>query len=644
MAKLQKLFEAISIGEMELRNRIVMAAISTRLGTEFGAVSDRIIDYYVERAKGGVGLIVIENTCIDWPTGKAGPNPIRADSDKFILGLHDLAEAVHRYGTKIATQLQHTGRQTTLVNTEGQQPVAPSEVPWLKGGAWPRALTIEEIGDIIERFAEGAKRTQRAGFDAVELHAAHGYLITQFMSPYTNKRTDKYGGSFEARMRFPLEIIERIREKVGDVFPIIFRYSADEYIEGGLTLEDCKIIACKLEKTGVSALSITSGIYESRYRIFPTMALPRGCNAHLSEEIKKVVDIPVIVAGRINDPMLAEQIIREGKADLVAMGRPLITDPELPKKALEGRLDDIRMCIACNEGCVGNFPRGWRLSCALNPAVGREKEYRLKPAKEAKKVIVVGGGPAGMEAARVTALRGHTVTLHEKNNELGGQLLVASIAPFKAEIKELIRYLVAQVKKAGVKVELGKEVTPDLIKKSDTQVLIVATGAIPFIPEIPGVRNENVVMASDVLRGVREVGEQIVVVGGGQVGCEIAEFLARQGKKVTIVEMLDDIGMNINEISREDIKRRLEEYDVNMVTGSRVTEIKDNSAIVLDKNWKARAIGADSIVVAVGSRPDKGLVDNAARSVSETYFIGDCVKPRKIMDAIHEASYIGRQI
>ncbi len=644
MVKLHRLFQPTSIGEMKVKNRIVMAAISTRLGTEFGAVSDRIIDYYVERAKGGVGLIVIENTCIDWPIGKAGPNPIRADSDKFILGLHDLAEAVHRYDTKIATQLQHTGRQSTLVNTEGQQPVAPSDVPWLKGGARPRALMIEEIDHIIDKFAEGARRTQRAGFDAVELHAAHGYLITQFMSPYTNKRTDKYGGSFEARMRFPLEIIERAREKIGDNFPIIFRYSADEYIDGGLTLEDGKIIACELEKAGVDALSITSGIYESQYRIFPTMALPRGCNVHLSEEIKKVVKIPVIVVGRINDPVLAEQIIREEKADLVAMGRPLITDPELPKKARQGRLDDVRKCIACNEGCVGNFPRGWRLSCALNPAVGREKEYKLKPAKKAKKVIVVGGGPAGMEAARVAALRGHKVTLYEKNKELGGQLLVASIAPFKAEIKELIRYLAGQIKKAGVKVELGQEVTSDLIKKDDVEVLIVATGAIPIIPEIPGIKNKNVAMANDVLRGIRDVGEQIVVVGGGQVGCEVAEFLARQRKKVTMVEMLDDIGMNINDISRGDIKRRFEEYDVNVMTGSRVTEIKGNSAVVLDKNWKTRAIEADSVVLAVGSRPNKGLVDDAAPSVQEKYFIGDCARPRKIMDAIHEASYIGRQI
>ena len=441
MARLEKLFEPIRIGELELKNRIVMAPINSHLGTELGAVGERLIDYYVERAKGGVSLIISDAMCIDWHVGKAGTSPLRIDEWKYVDGLHDLTEAVHHYGTKLAAQIHHAGRQNSVaVCTEGQELVAPSAIPCLPtGGEMPRALTIKEIEELVNKFVLAAQRAKAAEFDAVEIHGAHGYLITQFMSPHTNKRTDEYGGDFEGRMKFPLKIVEGIRAALGPDFPILFRMCADEYIEGGLTLEDSKHIAQRLEAAGVDALDITSGIYESppawHAWIYPIYDMAPGCRVYLAEAIKKVVDIPVIASGKIGDPALAEEVIKEGKADLVAMGRPLLADPELPNKAAKERLDDIRPCLYCDEGCVGGLSHLWHIGCQVNPALGREREYRIKSAERVKRVVIVGGGPAGMEAARVAAMRGHDVSLFEKEEQLGGQLIAASAPYFKQPIK-----------------------------------------------------------------------------------------------------------------------------------------------------------------------------------------------------------------
>jgi len=649
MAKLEKLFEPVKIGKLELKNRMIMPALNTKFGTEFGAVSERLIDFYVERAKGGVSLIVIENTCIDWPVGKAGTSPIRADEWKFVHGLHDLAEAVHPYGVKIATQLQHTGRQgSSLTSAEGQQLVAPSAIPCLPtGGEMPRELTIEEIEGLIGKFVMGATLTKAAGFDAVEIQGAHGYLITQFMSPYTNKRTDEYGGDFEGRMKFALRIVEGVRLAVGPDFPIIIRLNGDEHIEGGLTLEDSKLIAQRLESAGVDALSISAGIYESLpwySRIFPAMGMPAGCNVPLAAEIKKVVNIPVIVAGKLGNPLLAEEVLKEGKADLIAMGRPLLADPELPKKAAEGRLDDIRPCLSCNEGCGGSSSHMWRVSCVVNPALGREREYKIEPAAKAKRVVVVGGGPGGMEAARVTSLRGHNVTIYEKGESLGGQLVPASAPQFKHAIKDLVEYLKNQVVKLGVKIELGREATPALIKELKPDVVILAMGASPIIPEIPGVKGGNVATASEILLGKKEAGEKVVVVGGGEVGSELAWFLAEQGKRVTIVEMLYGVAVDVNMFSRFYLLDKLAELGIEILINTTAKEITDKGVVAVDINGNKQVIEADTVVLAVGYRSNNELGEKLRGEIPEVYTIGDCVKPGKIMEAIHGGSRIARQI
>jgi len=650
MARLEKLFEPIRIGELELKNRIVMAPINSHLGTELGAVGERLIDYYVERAKGGVSLIISDAMCIDWPVGKAGTSPLRIDEWKYVDGLHDLTEAVHHYGTKLAAQLHHAGRQNSVaVCTEGQELVAPSAVPCLPtGGDMPRALTIKEIEELVNKFVLAAQRAKAAEFDAVEIHGAHGYLITQFMSPHTNKRTDEYGGDFEGRMKFPLKIVEGIRAALGPDFPIIFRMCADEYVEGGLTLEDSKQIAQRLEAAGVDALDITSGIYESppawHAWIYPLYDMAPGCRVYLAEAIKKVVDIPVIASGRLGDPALAEEVIKEGKADLVAMGRPLLADPELPNKAAEERLNDIRPCLYCDEGCIGGLSHLWHIGCQVNAALGREREYQIKPAEKVKRVVVVGGGPAGMEAARVTAMRGHDISLFEKEEQLGGQLIAASAPYFKQPIKEQVRYLKNQIEKLGVRTELGREVTAELVKDLEPDVVILATGATHLIPDIPGVGGGKVATATDILLGKKEVGEKVAIIGGGQVGSELAWLLAEQAKKVTVVEMTYAIASDVNLFSRFYLLNKLTELGVETAIGTTAEEVTEQGVAVVDISGNRKVIDADTVVLAVGFRSNNKLQEKLVGKVPELYSVGDCVRLGKITGAIHGGSRVARQI
>lgn len=650
MAKLNRLFEPIKIGKMELKNRMVMAPINTHLGTELGGVNERLIDFYVERARGGVALIITDAMCIDWPVGKAGISPLRIDEWKYVNALHDLTDAVHECGTKVAAQLHHAGRQNSMaVCAEGRELVAPSAIPCLPTGAdMPRELTIKEIQELINRFVLAAQRAKAAGFDAVEIHGAHGYLITQFMSPHTNKRTDAYGRGFEGRMKFPLKIVEGMRAALGPDYPILFRMCADEYIDGGLTLEVSKIIARRLVEAGVDALDITSGIYESppawHAWIYPIYDMAPGCRVYLAEAIKKAIGIPVIASGRLGDPVLAEKIIKEGKADLIAMGRALLADPELPRKAAEGNLDDIRPCLYCDEGCVGGLSNLWHIDCQVNAALGREREFQIKPAQKVKRVVIVGGGPAGMEAARVAALRGYNVTLFEKEKKLGGQLIPASMPSFKQPVKEQIKYLQNQIDKLGVKVELGKEATPALIKKLKPNVVILATGASHLIPDIPGVKRENVATASEILLGKRKAGEKVVIIGGGEIGSELAWFLAEQGKKVTIIEMQDVVASGMNLFSRLYLLNKLAELGVEMAIGTTAKGIADKGVMVVDMDGNKKVIQADTVVLAAGFKSNDGLAEELKGAVAEVYCIGDCAKLGKIKGAIHSGARIAHRI
>jgi 2,4-dienoyl-CoA reductase-like NADH-dependent reductase (Old Yellow Enzyme family)/thioredoxin reductase len=642
MTTLPRLFEPISIGKMNVKNRIVLPPMGTRFASTTGEVTQYHVDHYSTRARGGASLLIVPWVLVDTKMEKK-TGRLRLDSDEYIRGLNDIVEAVHINDVKIAIQLSLGGRAISHAEALGGVPVAPSKAYCAPYGTTARALTLEEIDYLVEAFAQASYRAQTAGFDAVEYHAASGYLISQFLSPFVNKRTDAYGGTPLKRLTFLLEIIERTKEKVGNDYPLMVRISGDEFVEGGLTLEDNKFISKKIEDAGVDCIDVTMGIVESYHKAMPPMCIPRAAYVHLAQGIKEVVDVPVITVGRINDPRLAEQILVDEKADLVAMGRALFADPELPLKAMRGEFEDIVPCIACNR-CEMATSRNVRVRCAVNPNLGMEREYKLDKVKTSKKILVAGGGPAGMTAATIAALRGHHVTLYEMQDNLGGQLILGGTPPHKDEINGYIEYLTTQVRKSGTDVITGVEVKPELVEKFNPDSVIVATGAVQIIPKIPGVDGLNVVTAWDVLRGQTKLDGKVIVVGGGMVGCETAEYIASNGNDVEVVEMLPDIGLDMEPFSKVFLTERLQEMKVNIHTSLKVDKINQNGAEATGVNGMKHIFNGDKIVIAVGSNSNDQLYKMLKGKFKEIYSIGDCKDPSKILEAVRSATYIAHKI
>lgn len=643
-----RLFESARIGEMELKNRIVMPAMGTNLGTPEGYVTGQIKDYYEERAKGGVGLVIVEVTCIDSPTGKTVARQLVVDDDRFISGLSELAEAIHRHGAKAILQLHHAGRGAKSAITH-TQPVAPSAIPMPLvtavgyEGEIPRELSISEIKDLVSKFGEAGERAKRAGFDGIEIHATGFYLVAQFLSSTSNKRQDEYGGELRNRARFLLDIIKAVKEAAGQTYPVLCKLSAREFgPEAGITLEEGQQIAQMAQEAGADAIEVAGMVWGVSPRIRPPTSERPGSFLPFIEAIKKVVTIPVIGGGRI-DPELGEKVLEEGKADFIAIGKGLITDPQLPAKAASGRIDEIRPCIGCIR-CIDNVTQqGGGLVCAVNAAASREREYGLGPAERSKRVLVIGGGPAGMEAARVAALRGHQVALYEKESSLGGQLLQAVVPPHKDNLAKLIDYLTTQMMKPGITVKLGLEATPELVEEAQPDVLILATGATSLVPDIPGIDRPTVVTARQVLDG-EEVGERVVVIGGALVGCETAEFLAEQGKMVTILEILDEVATGIIPALRSLLLSRLADKGVTMMTSVKCQEVTDRGIAIITKEGQKQTIEADNVVIAAGAKSNKALLEALEDKISEIYAIGDCLEPQGILEAIADGYRIGRII
>jgi len=478
MNDLTHLFQPITIRGMTLKNRVVMAPMVTNYATADGAVTQRLIDYLVARAWGGVGLIEVEASYVR-ADGRGFPNEVGVDRDELVPGLTELTRLVHEGKAKVAIQLFHAGRQTSAALT-GTQPVAPSPLADPSTGELPRELPRAEIVELEEAFVQAARRAQAAGFDAVEVHGAHGYLINQFLSPFSNRRTDEYGGNTRGRARFATNIVRKMRQAVGDDYPILFRISADEYVPGGLTLAEAKVIAGYIEEAGADLISVSAGNYASPgLIIIPTMDLDAGLFVPLAAGVKEAVSVPVMAVGRLHDPVLAEQVLAEGSADLVALGRALLADPGWVEKAQRGEMDHIRPCISCNQACAGYLLAGQPISCLANPGCGREREFTITPVRQPKQVVVVGGGPGGLEAARVLAERGHRVTLFEEDLSLGGEFTVAALTPRKEEISDLLRWMIAQVRSAGVDVRLGERASADDVLRLKPQAVVVASGSGP---------------------------------------------------------------------------------------------------------------------------------------------------------------------
>lgn len=646
-----KLFEPGRIGKMQTKNRLVMAVNGNNTKADpDGMMSWRAIDAYVTQAKGGVGLLTVghfyvENEVENHLDGPWSITP-RTDSVVYVSNWSILADAVHDYGAKLAVQLSPGyGRMVLADYSRLHGAIAPSAQPcFFDPRVIARELTIKEIEKLVKAMGEGAARLKVAGIDAVELHGGAGHLIDQFLSPCWNKRKDRYGGGLEGRIRFALEIIASIKEAAGEDFPIIFRHSLKNFVEGGRDVAESLEMARRFEQAGVDAIHAAAGCYEHRRFINPAIYQPAGCSVGWAEAAKGAVSIPVITFGKLGYPELAERVLKEGKADFIALARPLLADPEWPNKAREGRWDDIRPCIGCHDGCLGRQYQGKYPSCAVNPASGLERELALRPAEKPKSVLVVGGGPGGMEAAMIAASRGHRVTLWERNAHLGGNLIPASVPDFKEDLIALTKYLSTQIIKLGVDVKLGVEATPELIQQMAPEVLIIATGATPIIPEIPGVDKGIVSHAIDVLVAGKDVGDTVVVIGGGLIGCEVAMFLAGKGKRVTVVEMLDRLADNVNGVNRGQLMMMMAERNITMLAGTTALGITDSGVIVNGKQGKKKDLKADAVVLAVGLKSQDGLQQALAGKVPELRAIGDCVQPRKIMDAMWEGFRFARLI
>lgn len=611
---LQPLFSEGMIGRLRLQSRLIQSPMHTLFASNFGEVTDRLIAYHATRARGGVAMIILENTAVDWEVGRAAGNPVRIDDDRFVAGLHDLVEAVHREGALMATQLHHAGRQNMSTNIEGGgPPVAPSPIQSTVGGDPPRALSVTEIQEVVDKFAAAARRSVAAGFDAVEIHGSHGYLLTQFLSPATNKRTDEYGGSFENRARMPLEVVRAIREAVGEDFPVIYRISLEERTPEGMSCEE-GVRFCELIEPYVDAIDVTAGIYESMQWIFTMQGVEPGSLLELSKTVKERVDIPVIGISRLGWALEdGARAIEAGELDFVSMARTQLADPELVAKTRVGDNRRVRRCIACNE-CVGGFLfQGWRVQCVINPELGNE--YRLPelmyPVEQSKRVLVVGGGPSGCEAARVAAFRGHDVSLVERTDRLGGQLRAASAPEFKRrEMQALIEYYESELKHLGVRISLNTEATEELLA-DDYDLILLATGMVPPAPP------ESAVDAIDILN-TRKIpdGDLVTVVGSGEVALNAAAFCAEQGRETRLWAPQAEIGADMNPLLAEHTTTYIQDCGVAIHTET--DSIPDEGIILWAPNYVASDDFKGAVdgkrIRAVGTRARPGRLYEATQS------------------------------
>lgn len=638
------LFSPCKIGNVTIKNRICKAPQTTGLSHMDGSVSSRLVRCYEDLARGEVGMIIVEYAFVDRKYSKSASNQLGICDDEYIVGLGWLADTIKNLGSVPCIQIEHCGRQRFL----GPPMKSASPNPWplmyerYGRAAIPEELTIDEIHQLVEDFGRAALRAKTAGFQVVEIHGAHGYLITNFLSPFTNQRRDWYGGSRENRFRFLEQVFTRCKEYVGEDFPIIVRLSGTDYEPGGMTIDDTIYYAQRLEQLGCAAIDVSGGDHHQMIHQVTPMQLDRGHNVWAAEAIKKVVKIPVFATGSITQPDFAEEILASGKADFISMGRPLLADPYWAKKAQEGHPEDISPCIRCNEGCLdrGNH-LGKSINCTMNPTLGFEDALAIRPADKVRKVAVVGGGPAGLKAADTAALRGHEVTLFEKR-ALGGWLHEASYPDFKADIRDALRYLVTQVNKHGVTVVEKEATAADL---AGFDAVIVATGTTPAGLPVPGADRPNVTLAVDALKegGVRPTG-QVVVIGGGLIGVETAVLFSRQpDTQVTILEMLPQIMNGCSDCDKIVYGGWIQENGVQVFTSSKVVSIGEEGVTFEQRSLRG-TVPADHVFLATGMKPNQALYEELLAQGVMVYNVGDSQAPGKIYDAVHSGYKAGLKV
>lgn len=658
---INKLFQPISLGPVGLRNRVVMTAINLQY-TPGGEVTDRLVEFYAARARGGVGLIVVGGAEInDQASGRDLMLSIK--DDRYLPGLRRLGDSIHREGAKTAIQLYMAGAYS-FCGLKGLPTLAPSEYFSHFSRRKTTAMTLEDIDRVQDDFVQATRRAREAAFDAVEVLASAGYLLCQFLSPKTNKRDDAYGGPLENRMRFALETIRRIRHEAGAGMAVIVRVAGNDFVPGSHTNVEARVFARAAEEAGADCVSVTGGWHESRVPQI-TMDLPQGGYAYLASGIKKVVGVPVIACNRINDPLVAEDLLKDGASDLVGMARGLIADPEFVNKARDGRLGEIRRCVACNQGCFDKGLQQLPVGCTVNPRVGRQSETSLGRAQQPKRILVAGAGPAGCEFALRAVQRGHKVILCDKERHIGGQVHWAANATSKQDLHHLLNYYRVVLLKHGVNLRMGFEVTPELVSQENPDLVVVASGAAPFKPPIEAAEAANVVQAWDVLKGTVQTGVNVVVVGGGSVGLETAKFLAAKGtispdqlyfltlheaestevlrelmlkgaKKVSVLEMADKMGQDVGRSTRWVLLKEMELRGVQLITAAKLKEIASDHVVYADSHGNDVVLAADTVVLAMGSRPENSLARKLEEAGVDVRVIGDARQCGRIADALED--------
>lgn len=637
--KYKKLFERTYIGKMSLSNKFIMASMTTHAWDAGGLLSDDQIDYFEERARGGVGMIVLEGQFVSSKIDRSLATMTAAGTQEQTLRWVMFVERLRGFNTRLCNQLVIGPGRNGGVMLDNALP-APSVVPLFSDPTKKTyEMTKDEIKEVIKAYAKAAVQSKFAGFDCIEIHAHGGYLLDSFMMRIWNHRTDEYGGSIENMARLSVEIVKAVREAVGLDYPIIFRMPAQHYFEGGRTLEESLEIIKLLDAAGVDAFDIDSGSYETQDWMIPPAYYGDAPSLDDAAAIKKVTGKPILITNNITMDVAAEAL-EKGKSDFFMFGRPLIADPHMVRKIFEGKEEDIRPCLRCNEYCVGGNFKGLRTSCAVNPQVLQEKAFKLEKTNNAKKVVVIGGGPGGLEAARIAAIKGHEVTLYEKAAILGGQVEAAATPPFKNQLKKYLQYLIVQNKKLGIKIHLNTEINENSSELAVADKIIVAIGAKPLIPPIKGIDGEKVIEVIDAhLHRHSEIGNKVVVAGGGLSGCDCALELAMEGKDVSIVEMLDKVAANAMVINRVALLKKLAEFKVKLLTGTKILDFKNDGVLVESKDGSKQELKTDNVIVSFGTRPLNDLTDKICNKYPTAKAIGDCVSIGQVGETVRSGFY-----